>query len=369
MRPTLAALPKHCVNTAVSSTPSPGTQTLVPVGADLSVLLAQAQCGDVLLLTPGQYGPFTLPANNCNPAHWIRIRSDANGLPGNGVRITPCSAGISTLPGRPAYDCPRPQKSMATISSLPGPDLTTALGANYYIIGPGIELTRPDTNQPSYGLVTLAGSYHIIFDRVWAHGTENVAETSNGIDLTGATNVAVISSYLNDFKCIAGVGGTCTDAHALDGGDDSAGLPEGTWKVYNDFIEASGENILFGGDAKGTSTPKDLEIRMNHLYKVPFWNPRDPDYVQPYPGFNGYIVKNIFELKNAQRVLFEGNRMEYSWGGYTQQGFAILLTPRGSWANVDDVTTRYNYISHVGAVSSWPPHAVAQQVLLIRRSA
>ena len=195
------------------------------------------------------------------------------------------------------------------------------------------------------------------------HGTENVAETSNGIDLTGATNVAVISSYLNDFKCIAGVGGTCTDAHALDGGDDSAGLPEGTWKVYNDFIEASGENILFGGDAKGTSTPKDLEIRMNHLYKVPFWNPRDPDYVQPYPGFNGYIVKNIFELKNAQRVLFEGNRMEYSWGGTRNKVLrsCLLHAVHGrTWTTSQlDTTTSATWGRFQCAT------AVAQQVLLI----
>ena len=33
--------------------------------------------------------------------------------------------------------------------------------------------------------------------------------------------------------------------------------------------------------------------------------------------------KNLFELKNAQRVLFEGNILENSWGGFSQRGFAI----------------------------------------------
>lgn len=344
-----AALPQRCVNTALKNTPSPGSKTVVPAGADINQYLAQAQCGDVLLLTPGQYSPFTLPAKNCNAGHWITIRSNATkGLPGPGGRISPCSAGMPSLPGRPAYKCRHPRQLMATISSLPGLDVTAASGANYYRIGPGIELTRPDTSGPSYGLVQLTGGDHIIFDRVWAHGTENVAETTTGFRLTGATNVAVINSYLNDFKCIAGVGGSCTDAHAFGGGDDEAGLPEGTWKIYNNFIEASGENILFGGALKGTTTPPDIEIRLNHFYKVPSWNPRDPNYVQPYPGFNGYMVKNLFELKNAQRVLVEGNRMEYSWGGYSQSGFAIVLSPRGSWGHVNDITIRYNYISHVG---------------------
>jgi hypothetical protein len=344
-----AALPQHCVNTALRNTPSPGNRIVIPAGGDVNAYLAQAQCGDVLLLTPGHYSPFTLPAKNCNAAQWITIRTNATkGLPGPGNRISPCSAGVPSLPGRPAYRCPHPQRLMATISSLTKLDVTASSGANYYRIGPGIELTRPDTTGHSTGLVQLAGSDHVIFDRIWAHGTENAAETGNGFGFTGATNVALINSYLNDFKCIAGVGGSCTDAHAIGGGDDAAGLPEGTWKIYNNFIEASGENIMFGGALKGTTTPSDIEIRLNHFYKVPSWNRKDPNYVQPYPGFNGYIVKNLFELKNAQRVLFEGNRMEYSWGGYSQRGFAIVLTPRGTWGNVDDVTIRYNYISHVG---------------------
>lgn len=99
---------------------------------------------------------------------------------------------------------------------------------------------------------------------------------------------------------------------------------------------------------RGAATPADIEVRLNHFYKVPSWNPKDPGFIVPYEGFRGYIVKNIFELKNAIRVLLEGNRLEYSWGGYTQSGYAILLTPRGGWARVEDITLRYNYISHVG---------------------
>jgi len=65
-----------------------------------------------------------------------------------------------------------------------------------------------------------------------------------------------------------------------------------------------------------------------------------------------FIVKNIFELKNAQRVLFEGNILENSWGGFSQTGFAILLTPKSQGANlcplcrVTDITIRYSTISH-----------------------
>jgi hypothetical protein len=345
-----AALPIRCINTSIANTPSNGAHTSVPVGANLTTYLAAAKCGDVLLLTPGQYSPFTLPAKKCDAAHWITIMSSAIGLPNVTTRITPCLAGLASLAGRPVYACPTPQNLMATFTAPnSAPVINADSGASYYKIGPGVAITRSDAFKISYGLVVLKGSDHIIFDRVWAHGTEATLETKYGFSLDGATNIAIINSYLNDFKCIAGVGGACTDAQAINGGDDPAGLPEGTWKIFNNFIEASGENIMFGGGNIGTTTPSDVEIRLNHFYKVPAWFTKNSGYVQPYAGFNGYIVKNIVEFKNAQRVLLEGNRMEYSWGGYSQNGSSVLFTPRGTWGHVIDITVRYNYISHVGS--------------------
>ena len=343
------ALPLYCVNTSAASTPSNGAQIAVPAGADINIYLAGADCGDTLLLAPGQYAPFTLPAKTCDMNHWITIQSSATGLPDVNTRITPCYAGLASLAGRPAYACPQPAAVMATITTSSNKAITVTTGANYYKIGPGIEITRAPISKVTIDLVVLAGSDHVVFDRDWIHGTEAADETHSGIDLDGATNIAVVNSYFNDFKCIAGKGGSCTDAHAICGGDDPMGLPEGTWKIVNNFIEASGEDILFGGNTRGTTTPSDIEIRLNHFYKVPGWNTHSPGYTPAYAGFEGYIVKNITEFKNAERVLLEGNRMEYSWGGYTQDGSAILFTPRGAWGHVYDITVRYNYISHVGS--------------------
>jgi hypothetical protein len=74
---------------------------------------------------------------------------------------------------------------------------------------------------------------------------------------------------------------------------------------------------------------------------------------------NPFMVKNLFELKNAQRVLLEGNIMEYSWGGFSQSGYGILITPVNQPTSagnnvcpvcqVTDVTLRYNTISHVAS--------------------
>jgi len=59
-------------------------------------------------------------------------------------------------------------------------------------------------------------------------------------------------------------------------------------------------------------------------------------------------------------VLFEANVLENNWGGFSQNGFSIVLTPRstvlrGSSTNlcptcqVTDITIRYSTISHTGA--------------------
>jgi hypothetical protein len=63
-------------------------------------------------------------------------------------------------------------------------------------------------------------------------------------------------------------------------------------------------------------------------------------------------VKNLFELKNAQRVQVDHNVMENNWQ-HAQNGFAILFTPRNqygacTWCVVRDVTFEDNVVRHVG---------------------
>lgn len=64
-------------------------------------------------------------------------------------------------------------------------------------------------------------------------------------------------------------------------------------------------------------------------------------------------MKNLFELKNAQRVLVDGNVFENNWLD-AQNGFAILFTPRNQngtapWSRVQDVTFRNNIVRHAAA--------------------
>jgi hypothetical protein len=230
-----------------------------------------------------------------------------------------------------------------------------ATGANHYRLL-GLEVTRSSPGAAVTSLVSLeedATTDHLVFDRMWFHGAAQ-EETRRGLQLGGSVNVAVVDSFFTDFHCVA-ISGTCTDAQAVSGGNGSH--PMGPYKIVNNFLEASGENIIFGG-GKATATPADIEIRRNHLFKPMNWMPGAPGFVGGTSG-HPFIVKNHFELKNAQRVLFEGNVLENSWGGFTQTGFSIVLTPRNQstgkenvcpLCRVTDVTIRECKIAHVASV-------------------
>lgn len=353
-----AELPRTYVQSAMSNTPAPGQTITVRAGGDLQAALNNASCGDTIQLQAGAtfVGAFTFPAKNCDDSNWIIVRtsSDDSLLPAEGARITPCYAGVSSLPARPALACASTRNVLAKLvmpTTGSGP-IVFAAGANYYRLI-GLEVTRGTFAGTVYSLVIMRGAAdHLVFDRLWLHGLAQ-DETGRGIGIAG-THVAVVDSFFSDFHCISATG-ACSDAQAIAGGGGS--LPMGPYKITNNFLEGSTENIIFGG-AAATMTPADIEIRQNHFFKPLTWMKGQAGYVGAANG-NPFTVKNLLELKNAQRVLVEGNILEYSWGGFSQSGFAILLTPKNQAGNngtnlcpacqVTDVTIRYNLIRHVGA--------------------
>jgi hypothetical protein len=68
-----------------------------------------------------------------------------------------------------------------------------------------------------------------------------------------------------------------------------------------------------------------------------------------------WTVKNLFELKNAEHVIIEGNILENVWQA-GQYGYAIVLTPRNqygtaSWVRLRDITIANNVVRHAsGAI-------------------
>jgi hypothetical protein len=355
-----AELPRIYVQSDLANTPAPGIVISVASGGDFQQALNTAKCGDTIELQAGAAftGSFLMPAKACDDAHWIIVRTSApnNSLPPEGTRISPCYAGVSSLTARPAFNCATTKNVMAKLQfpySGSGP-ITFLPGANHYRFI-GLEITRTAGSQTVYNLAFnhANAADHIIFDRSWLHGNAQ-DETGRGIMLSGTRYAAVIDSFFSDFHCVSKTG-SCVDAQAIAGG--LGNFPSGPYKIVDNFLEAAGENILLGGGTAST-TPADIEIRRNHLFKPMTWMPGHAGFVGGHNG-NPFIVKNLFELKNAQRVLFEANILENTWGGFSQAGFGILLTPKNQAigtlnvcpiCQVTDVTIRYVTVSHVASV-------------------
>ena len=346
-----AELPKTCYYTGLDGTPSPGKQIRVGANADLTNAADGARCGDTLLLPAGAVFPVkTFPRKNCDDQHYITIRTDTpdSKLPPEGSRISPAWGGLASLPGRPAFSQPAGGTAKLMATMVVKAEVGVRFGDHYRFIG--IEWI-PDPDKKIGRMLFTDGADHLIFDRNWIHGTDG-KELAHGLGFRGSSYIAVIHSYFNSFTCTAKTG-TCTDSTAV--GEGNGDNPVHTIKIVDNHLESSGENILFGGGPAKIS-PEDIEIRRNHLFKVMFWNPNSPDHQDPTP-----IVKNHFELKNANRVLFEANYLENCWGGFSQVGPSIVLTPRNNLQKatgavlcpdcvVSNITIRYIWVRKVNQV-------------------
>jgi hypothetical protein len=218
------------------------------------------------------------------------------------------------------------------------PALKTAPGARGYRVL-GLEITVASSVNLNWGIVLLGVGteqtvselpQEIVLDRVYIHGHSGL-DVKRCVALNGVAS-AVIDSYLAECHYRG------LDAQAILGWNGP-----GPFKIVNNYLEGSGENVMFGGaDPKIDGLiPSDIEIRRNHFYKPLAWQAE------------GWSVKNLFEIKNGQRVLFEGNVLENNWV-HAQNGFAVLfqaLTDNNTapWVRVRDITFRFNRISYAAA--------------------
>jgi len=318
-----AESPRVFLDTAYA--PPPGRTLTVPAGGDLQSALDGARPGDVIALEAGATfgGPFTLPAKT--GSEWIVLRTSAAdiALPPPGTRVDPSQARL-----------------MPKLEASSGSVIRTAPGAHHYRFI-GLEI-RPAPGAFLNNLVLLGGGEtsieslpdHFIFDRCYLHGDPQKG-ARRGIALN-SRSTAVIDSWLADFKEVG------ADSQAIAGWNGA-----GPFKIVNNHLEGAGENVMFGGTPPTIANlvPSDIEIRDNHFYKPLAWMAGDP----AYEGTQ-WSVKNIFELKNARRVLVEHNLLENNWVN-AQNGFGVLFTVRteldaAPWAVVEDVIFTDNVVRH-----------------------
>ena len=326
-----ASLPQRCINSSLASTPSPGQVIPLASGGNLQSAYNDLLCGQTLSLAHGATwdGPIQFTPKGCDDQHWITITSDGV-LPPAGTRID-----ASYLP------------QLASISMKPNASANMVTGDHIRFIGIAW-LKQP--GKALVDFVEVPGAMKVIFDRNYAHGNPG-EEIRRFINLVNGSYIAIVESFVDEMHCIAGAG-SCTDSQAISGGGTDS-LASGPFKIVNNYLSAAAENIMFGG-AKATNTPCDIEIRGNYLHKPISWNPMDPSFAG-----TKYMVKNLFELKNACRVLLEGNVLANIWGGFSQNGSAILIGPKNQNGATDvnlcplcfisDVVVRYNYITTAAA--------------------
>lgn len=402
--------------------------------------------GDVIQIEAGAnlIGNFILPNKTGDKADWITVRSSAadEQLPPSGTRVTP------------AYSNALPK----LVSPNAEPVLRTEPGAHHFRFI-AIEMTIASDVMLNFGIVRLGeGSetdeamlpHDILIDRCYIHG-HRVADVSRAIALNSA-NTDILDSYISD---IHGIG---FDTQAICGWNGP-----GPFKIINNYLKASGENILFGGaDPKiANLVPADIEFRKNDCSKPLSWkegilsipinvNPgalnlsgshlvpgatyyycvtsrgragystiatspasfeiaiplasdqnsinitwSATDYATEYRVYRTgdapdsqtrnwvyytttglsftdvgeaasrlddstppsvgtrWSVKNILELKNARRVIIDGNLFENNWVD-AQSGFAILFTVRNQdgtapWSVIEDVSFTNNVVRHTAA--------------------
>ena len=299
--------------------PAGGSTLSVPAGGNLQAAINAAQPGDVIVLAGGATytGNFSLPAKGGSAYVMIRSSVSFN----EGTRVTPATTGLARI-----------------VSPTQAPALVTQAGASYYWLE-GLEFTTAggtndivrlgdgSSSQNTLGVVP----HDFVMSHCYVHGRAGI-EQKRGIALnSGLTYIA--DSHVDEIK------GAGYDAQAIAGWNGP-----GPYRIYNNYLSGAGEVFLLGGSdpAIQNLVPTDIVFKGNLLTRPTSWRN------------STWTVKNIFELKNAQQVLVDGNVFEYNWQA-AQAGPAIVLTPRNQdgrapWTVVRDVQFVNNRVRHVAAV-------------------
>lgn len=310
-----------------------GVQWQAHTSTDFRNALNSAQPGDTIILDAGTIynGNFTLPAKN-NPNHkWIYIQtSSLSTLPQPGTRVTPLDSA----------------KMPKLVTTNAGNALTIAPGGGY-VRFVGVEMYSTSTyladpnhtpwpiNGFIYYLLYGSTASNVTVDRCYIHGSDT-EDVNHAIGFTqNSSYVAVVDSDIRDIH------GETNDSQAF-----IAFSSPGPFKLVNNYLSATTEDVMFGGAGGYTNpyVPSDIEVRNNHFYKPTSWLPRTLA-----PG-QQWIVKNNLECKACLRMVVTGNLMENSWYSGDQVGSNIVLTPRTAQSGInsvdDDITIQNNTLQN-----------------------
>jgi uncharacterized protein YjdB len=302
--------------------PYPGRpcSVTVPAGGNVTAALSSARGGSVVCLSAGAtYGQTQLPARAAGDTGWIVLRT-AGSLPSEGTRARPSTSSNYAIISTYNVECA----------------LQTAPGTyGWYVSGLRLTTHAPTTLNPTtYQIVCLGSSggeqdamsevpQNIVLSRNWIDGKDGHIQRCIGLN-TGAT--AIVDNWIANCH-IKGFEG-----HGIGGWNGP-----GPYLIRNNYIEAAGINIMFGGATPSIPNLKafDVTIQRNHVNKPLSWK-------------GVWTAKNLLETKNAARVLVEENVFENSWTD-AQTGIGILFKSSNdqgncNWCQTSDVTYRRNLL-------------------------
>jgi hypothetical protein len=292
-----------------------GNQIVVKAGADLQAAIDKANPGDTILLQSGAefVGNFKLPNKSGDQFITIRTSAKDSELPPVNRRLDPKK-----------YSSVLPKISSATVE----PVIDAVNGAHHYrFIGVEFGGTKDGANNIIKLGTTEEKSieelpHHIEFDRVYIHATSPLGQR-RGIAANGKY-VKILNSYIEGIRRK---------------GDESQGIAiwatDGPVEIVNNYIEGAAENILFGGAGSNLKLiASDCLVRDNHLNKPLSWRNE------------GWVVKNLFEIKHGRRIKVENNLMTNNWA-MGQEGTAVLFTVRGDNGGTADIIDDVMFVNNI----------------------
>jgi hypothetical protein len=305
---------------------SGGTTITVKSGGDLQRALDNARPGDEVVLEAGSsfVGNFVLPVKS--GAAFITVRSSRSSELAEGRRVNPSDAPrmarVATPNSSPAMLAPPGSHHWRLV----GLELTQSGRFDTYDL---VRLGDGDTSGPQTSVEKAPRE--ITIDRCHLHAFDERTQLKRGVALNSAST-SLINSYVSGMKS-AGV-----DAQAAAGWNGP-----GPFLIENNYLEAAGENVLFGGAQPATPglVPSDITIRGNHIYKPLAWRQGEPAWDK-----SAWTVKNLLELKSARRATITGNVLENSWPD-AQTGWAVIFNVFGDDSTpdaIEDVTFSSNVI-------------------------
>ncbi len=275
-----------------------GTRTL-GMSENLQSAVNNTHGGDTLVLPDGYSwtGHLVLPVRA--DQDWVTIKSMLPLVPGERVK-----------PGEPKARIISPDEGPAIANDYENPDHGKRPSHGWRFVGVEITVTTTKTNWNAV-LIGFGkdprlsdAPYNFEFERCYIHG-DGVHNHVRGI-MGNAANITVKDSWLGGFTS------TYMEANTI-----NVYSSAGPIVIVNNYLEATGENVMIGGSGPDFPSliPTRITISHNYFFKPLKWR-GSPN-----------IVKNLLEFKDGTNAVISNNVFENSWAA-NQTGAAILFTPR-----------------------------------------